>query len=144
MKIDLYRCAPLSALITQRQCEINRLTIIGCGRCAGLGGLVETVDGTECEKSAKPGNWASQSISRKGAESRKVTLRRLAAPAEDAVGEYTCIDLVDTPDSFVVTFDGLDPDDLQLLRKIEQIAYEHGSTLGDEIMVRLQVLEAEL
>lgn len=130
--IELFSCSPLRAAITQQQCEINRRSIGSCVRCAGLGELVESVDGAELQS---PRVVVPQ-------EAHKVTLKRLATPAEDLVGEYTCIDLVDHPES--VTFEVVDPDDIHLLRKIEAVAYEHGSTLGDEIMLRLHVLEAHL
>lgn len=39
--IELRLCGPLSASITQKQCDINRETVGACRTCLGLGAVVE-------------------------------------------------------------------------------------------------------
>lgn len=148
--IHLYRCTPMSAAITERQCAINRESHVSCLRCAGLGELVESIDGESsavvvpvvataavAPKKAKTG-WGYT-----GGGTRRASLEE-AATQDRILGGGLPLEVLDAAALRTISFDVVDIDDLALIGRVEKIAYENGSTLGDEILLWLRVMEAEL
>jgi len=120
------------------------LSIGSCLRCAGLGELVEAVGGTECDKSKPRWNRAPKDYGQKGAAGRKRTIFERAAALKDHTPlDEVGIEAVDTQ-AVTVSFDLVDVDDIQLLRRLEDVIYGTGLTIGDEIMLRLRLLEEHL
>jgi hypothetical protein len=142
--IELFACAPLSASISRQQCAINRESHISCQRCAGLGELVESFDGAEGLKVAPRWNQSLREAGQKGAAGRKLTIFERAAAMKDHTPlDEVGIEAVDTQ-ARTISFDVVDVDDLSLLRRLDEVIYGTGLTIGDEIMLRLRLLEEHL
>lgn len=140
--IELYACGPLSASITRRQCAINQETHISCRGCGGLGALVESVAGDLAFPVSRVRTSPDYSLS--GAKRFNVARSELAALLqEEAPVSEAGIEIMAAP-LRSVCFDVVDIDDLALIGRVEKIACENGTTLGDEILLWLRVMEAEL
>jgi hypothetical protein len=143
--IELCLCGPLSASITQKQCDINRETVGACRACPGLGAVVESVAGELTPVPKAPLGKTPRDYSQRGAAGFKRTFRNRSAltPQDRILG--ACVPVMEDVESpQTITFDVIEADDLEMLRRLERVVNESGTTLGDEIMLRLKFLEEYL
>ena len=141
--ITLHACERLSASISVRQCQANRERgVYACETCAGLGAVVAEIAGQEVEKREPRWKRPHHDYSIKGGESRKRTMRDRAIVADQRLGGALPLEEIDGHES--VTIDLCSDEYRQLMARIDACAAENGTTLGDEILCRLSVLERYL
>ena len=143
--IELRLCGPLSASITQKQCDINRETLGACRACLGLGAVVESFAGELAPAAKALKAPAARNHSQRNPASFKRTFRNrnTLTPQERILGP--CVPVMEDVESpQTITFDIIEADDLEMLRRLERVVNETGTTLGDEIMLRLKFLEQYL
>ena len=140
--IRLYACGPMSASITERQCAINRESHVSCLRCAGLGELVAEIAG-ELLPAESLRVRTIPDFSVKGSKRRNVALVAAVADSDHILPEHE-VGIVVMETVRTISFDVVDIDDLALIGRVERLAYANGSTLGDEILLWLQVMDEGL
>lgn len=143
--IELFDCAPLSARISQRQCAVNReREVTACGRCAGLGALVESVTGKEETK--KPWGRTGKDYSEKGGKSKAKRALNKAIDQDRILGGALPVEMLEAcePRILRVDFELDEVGDLEMMQRAEQVANANGITLGDELLCRLRITESLL
>lgn len=143
--IELFACGPLSASITQAQCAINRESHISCRGCGGLGELVESIPGKLAPASVTKGVVPKKTGWGWTGDGSPPATRLGAAVTQDRIlGGGVPLEVIEAAELRTISFDVVDVDSLALIGRVEKIACEHGSTLGDEILLWLQVMDEGL